>query len=414
MLTNADAKAARPRARGYKLHDEAGLHLYVAPSGRKSWRLAFRWPRGSSGAEQLLTFGRFPELSLAQARLRRDAARAQLGDGIDPRLAMARARSFEQLARAWHAHNAPAWSPAHAADVLAGLERDIFPAIGARPIGEIEPPELLELLRAIERRGRVETARRMRQRLAEIFAYGLAEGLAATNPAASLGAALLEPPPARPQPALERIEDCRALLAACELAAARPATRLASRFLALTAVRLDAVRGLRWCEVDLNVNSPTWTVPAARMKLKRSKKGEAAFDHVVPLSAAAVAVLREAAELVADNKQTRGPQHENGYHTHSLVFPGRSAEAPIGEGTIGELYDRCGFAGRHVPHGWRASFSTILNEDLGEDWARTIDRALAHSPKDRVEAAYNRAQLLDRRRHVLERWAELLTAPVAS
>jgi integrase len=403
MLTIADAKAARPRARGYKLHDEGGLHLFIAPTGRKSWRMAFRW----RGREQLLTIGRFPDLSIAQARARRDAARAQLADGADPRRVDIKVNTFARLARAWHAHNAASWSTAHATDALASLERDVLPGIGKQPINEIEPPELLRMLRAIERRGRIETARRVRQRLAEIFAYGIAEGLCSNNPAEHLGAALLEPPPARPQPALTDIDDCRQLLAACDRAPARTETRLASRFLALTAVRLDAVRGMRWNELEgLDGLDPIWIVPPARMKLKRAKKGEGRFAHIVPLSTAAVDVLRSAMRLSQNATDARS----DNIRLSDLVFPGRDPSMPIGEGAIGAMYARAGFSGRHVPHGWRASFSTIMNELLGEEWRGAIDAALAHAGKDKVEAAYNRAQLLERRRILFDRWGELLTS----
>jgi integrase len=410
MLTNADAKAARPRDRAYKLHDAGGLHLFVAPTGRKTWRLVFRW----RGREQLLTLGHFPDLGLSQARTRRDAARADLADGVDPRRTRTAGMTFADLARRWHAHSAPAWSARHAADVLSGLERDFFPELGARPIGEIEPPELLEVLRKIERRGAVQTAKRVRQRLAALFAYGRAEGLCPSNPACDLAAALAEAPPARPMPALETISECRELLAATDLVVDNNLAGLAHRFLALTAVRAAAVLGMRWSEiVDLNVNAPVWVVPAARMKLKRAKKGDAANDHVVPLSAAAISVLERVKKLHLEDANLHdqlggnprlvgGQPPAKGYDTHSLVFP-------IAEGAIGDLITATTFAGRHVPHGWRASFSTILNEDLGEEWARTIDRALAHSAKDKVEAAYNRAQLLDRRRQVMDRWGALLT-----
>jgi integrase len=199
-------------------------------------------------------------------------------------------------------------------------------------------------------------------------------------------------------PALTEVSGCKALLAACEEAGARVTTILASRFLALTAVRLAAVRGARWEEIDFAAR--TWTVPAARMKLGRAKKGEARFDHVVPLCDAAIAVLKTALLLVVDNKQSGS----------SLIFPGRRHTTPIAEGALRELYGRAGFGDRHVPHGWRASFSTILNEELGREWRGDIDEALAHTIKGSVEGAYNRAQLLERRRAVFDRWGELLTA----
>jgi integrase len=331
-------------------------------------------------------------------------AKADLERGVDPSnvsTAVDRGRTLEALARAWYQHNLPTWSAAHAADVLGSLERDVFAALGLRPIGVIEPPELLAVLRSIERRGHVITAQRLRQRLQEIFAFGVAEGLCSGNPAANLGAAMREAPPATPHPALTSIDDCRALLKECEGIPARPMTRLASRYLALTVVRLDSVRGMRWGELEgLDDVRPVWHVPPARLKLKRSKKDEERFAHLVPLVPAAVDVLRQAA----------GSLDWNQVESSALVFHGRFEDQPIGEGAIGELYKRTSFAGRHVPHGWRASFSTIMNETMGEPWRSAIDATLGHAKGDKVEAAYNRAQLLDRRREVLERWAELLVS----
>lgn len=392
MLTNAAAKAAGARTRAYKLADSGGLFLYVAPTGTKSWRLKYRF----AGREKLLTLGRFPEIGVPEARRRREEAKARLREGIDPAARRELFDTFEQLARAWFEHNRGNWSDAHAADVLASLERDLFPRLAKMVISDIDAPRLLNALRIVEARGCIETARRIRQRLSAIFGYGIALKLVDIDPAAQLGRAMSAARPPRPMPALTSIEDCRALLAACDhLVAANMMVRLASRFLALTAVRLAAVRGMRWSEV--NFETRTWTVPAERMKLSRAKKELDRFDHVVPLSAAAIAVLKAA--------------RQNGYDTHSggLVFPGRSGTSPLGEGALRDLYRRAGFGARHVPHGWRSSFSTILNEHLGPEWRADIDRALAHSPKDKVEAAYNRSALLDRRRRLFDRWGEMLS-----
>lgn len=390
MLTDAAAKAAGARERAYKLHDQGGLHLLVRPTGSKSWQQKYRW----RGREQLLTLGQFPEVKVGRARILQAEAKAQLEQGVDPRSTGGRQQesTFERVARDWHQHQRSRWSAAHAADVIASLERDAFPAIGALPIGAIPAPQLLRVLRPVEARGCLETAGRLRQRLSAIFEFAAAQGLAETNPAAYLGRAMAGGKLTTPHAALTEIADCRALLAACEASEARPATVMASRFLALTAVRLAAVRGMRWGEVDLQAQ--LWTVPAARMKLSRAKKGEARFDHLVPLSAPALFVLQGARQFGSD--------------PDSLVFPGRTG-GPIGEGALRDLYSRAGFDGRHVPHGWRASFSTILNEDMGEGWRGDIDRALAHATRGKVEAAYNRSVLLDRRRAVFDRWGELLS-----
>lgn len=397
MLTNAAAKAATPMAHAYKIADSGGLHLYVAPTGTKSWRLKYRF----RGKEKLLTIGQFPQISLIDARRQREEAKARLREGINPSGGHERLSSFEDLALAWYRHNQSEWSPTHAADVLASLERDIFPAIGPLAPVTITAPALLDALRPIEARGCIETARRIRQRLSAIFGYGIAQGLIDQDPAAHLGRAMRSAPPSRPQAALISIRECRAMLKACETAPAQPITRRASRFLALTAVRLDAVRGMCWGELDdLEGDSPIWRVPAARMKLKRAKKADQNNDHVVPLSTQAVALLA--------NMRGHVDFSDHIVDADTLIFPGRGENRPIGEGAIRQLYIRAGYAGRHVPHGWRSSFSTILNEQMGETWRSAIDRALAHAAKDKVEAAYNRSEMLDRRRALFQRWGDLL------
>ncbi|WP_343612679.1 integrase arm-type DNA-binding domain-containing protein [Novosphingobium sp.] len=400
MLTPAAVKAAQPQARAYKLFDQRGLFLFIAASGLRSWR----WKYRRAGKEKLITLGQFPAMSLPEARAARDTARERLQAGVAPgapRAHLEQIETFVQLARAWHAHQAPRWSTVHAADVLASLERDAFPALGELPIGEIDAPAILEVLNDVEGRGCLTTAKRLRQRLSSIFRFGIVKRHCTDDPAAILSRMLMPARPARQHAALLSADECKQLLADCDRVGARPIVRLASRFLALTAVRLDAVRGMRWGELeDLDGPAPVWRVPAARMKLALVKKDDERFDHLVPLSAPAVQLLRQAAR-------------ENGYDTHSpapadrLVFS--TGAAPIGEGAIRQLYIDAGYGGRHVPHGWRASFSTILNKAVPAERA-SIDRALAHSPKDKVEAAYNRDEMLERRRALFDRWAALLEA----
>ena len=209
-------------------------------------------------------------------------------------------------------------------------------------------------------------------------------------------------PLARPQVALTSIDDARALLQASDNIKTRASIRLASWLLALTAVRMDSVRGARWEEIDyLDGEEPVWRVPPERMKLSQVKKQESRFTHLVPLSPQAVTVLKMAA-AVHGKRETRAKT--------GLIFPGRDPRRPIGAGSIRALYVRAGFGGRHVPHGWRATFSTVMNEDMPEKRA-AIDLALAHTPKDRVEAAYNRSVMLTERRQIFDRWGELLSRP---
>ena len=395
MLTNAAVKGARPRAAAYKLTDERGLHLFVTPTQRKTFRLRFLW----EGREQLLTIGQWPEVSLDAARARAEAARAQLARGVDPRTAP-QVMTFERAARQWHERQQAGWTAVHAADVLASLEADVFPAIGTDALDAIDAPAVLRIVRAIEQRGAIQTARRVRQRISDVFALAVSEGWASSDPAAIVGRALTRAPAARHHPALTTIDEARAFLAAAELVDARPAVKLASRFIALTAVRLAAVRGARWDEIEELDGAPVWRVPAARMKLAAAKKRDAANDHLVPLAPAAAAVLR-AARALSDGS--------------GLIFPGRGKTSPLGEGTINALYARTPFAGRHVVHGWRATFSTVMNERRPAD-RTVIDLALGHVLKHddgtiaKVEGAYNRAQHLAPRRRVFEEWAAILTS----
>ena len=397
MLTNAAAKAAGAQTRAYKLTDQGGLHLLVRPTGTKSWQQKYRW----RGREKLLTLGTFPELNVARARIAQAEAKEKLAAGTDPSTRTARLDKFEDVARAWHSVHAARWSEVHAADVLASLERDVFPQIGMSAAGDIGAAELVRLLESVERSGRVETAKRLRQRLSQIFTFAQARELIDGNPASGLKSALAGVSVSQPHPALTDIAGCRALLAACEGLDARPVTCAASRFLALTAVRLNAVRGMCWDEVeDLEGSEPIWRIPAARMKLARAKKALDRFDHIVPLSPAATIILKNAY------------MHSRNANLHGLVFPGRTLDAPIGEGTLRELYIRAGYEGRHVPHGWRASFSSILNEKLGENWRTDIDRALAHAGMGKVEAAYNRSEQLGRRRELMCRWGAMLDGTI--
>ncbi|MBI0475381.1 DUF4102 domain-containing protein [Sphingomonas sp. MA1305] len=407
MLTNTAVKAARPRAAAYKLTDGGGLHLYVAPTGLRS----FRWRYRKDGREQLLTIGSYPDITLDQARALREDAAAARARGESPRAIGAagngdRLRTFEQLSRRWYQHMLPRWTAVHAGDVIASLERNVFPAIGAMPIGAITPPVVLNAMRSVEQRGRRETAPRICQRISAVFRFAIAEGIVDSDPAQHVGRALMPPRPARRQPALLTASEARELLEAVDQLSGSNVAKAASRFLALTAVRLAAVRGARWNEIeDLDGDAPLWRVPAARMKLARAKKDDAANDHLVPLSRQAAVLLRTM--RVAEANMHPSDANMHGADAGGLVFGVACGDSPLPEGAIGALYNRAGFTGRHVPHGWRATFATVLNELRPEDRA-AIDRALAHSLKDKVEAAYNRAELLGRRRDLFQAWADQL------
>ncbi len=271
--------------------------------------------------------------------------------------------------------------------------------IGTLPIGELNAPLVLAVLRQIESRGAIETAKRVRQRISGVFVFAIAKGLAQVDPAEKLGA-VLKPLRKGRQPAITDLVRLREMIIAAEEDYARPLTRLALRFLALTVVRPSELRGACWDEFEeLNGDAPLWRVPAVRMKGDLDRKDESGGDHLVPLTPQAVAVLRALWPLTGSG---------------TLVFPStRHANRPMSENAIGYLLNRAGYHGHHVPHGFRAAFSTIMNEWAerhGKDHDRAvIDLMLAHVPRAKVEGAYNRAAFMPRRREIASRWAELLS-----
>ncbi|MXV35930.1 MULTISPECIES: phage integrase central domain-containing protein [unclassified Saccharibacter] len=384
MLTDVAARKAKGAEKPYKLSDSQGLFLYVQPNGSRLWRMKYRF----GGKERLLSFGKYPEVSLSSARQARDDARAELREGRDPSLTRKQRRAkayktddhFRRVSEEWLEHNKSRWVKKHCADVHGSLERHVWPSLGAIPLNSITPPMLLEVLRTIEKTSANETAHRVRQRISAIFDYGIANGLAVSNPAPQLKS-LLSPVRKGKQPAITDLSRLRHMLNAIENFPAHPVTLLAMRFLALTAVRSNEVRGMRWEEVKDNV----WTIPEGRMKMRR--------DHVVPLSSQARAILEVIRPLTGKSP---------------FVFPSvRWPHKPMSENTLSALIKRAGYEGQHVPHGFRSSFSTIMNEKRPEDRS-TIDMMLAHVPKNSVEAAYNRAQHLEKRQEIAQEWADLL------
>ncbi|PZU06106.1 integrase arm-type DNA-binding domain-containing protein [Sphingomonas sp.] len=404
MLTDTKIRTAKPRPKTYKLADANRLFLLVAPGGGKLWR----WNYVYDGRNKTMAFGAWPHVSLADARARRDEAFTILCEGRDPSVARrlrieqnieAGRRTFERVAREWHENAKAQWATVHAADVLRSLERDIFPEIGTLPIADLTPPLVLAALREVEARGAIETAKRIRQRISAVFVYAIAQGIAVNDPAEKLGA-VLKPLRKGRQPAITELKPLRKMIIRAEEDDARPITRLALRFLALTAVRPSELRGACWSEFeDLNGKAPLWRIPSARMKGDLDRKEETDGDHLVPLTPQAISVLKALWPLTGG-----GP----------LLFPSnRHMHRPISENAIGYLLNRAGYHGHHVPHGFRAAFSTIMNEWAerhGKDHDRkVIDLMLAHVPKEKVEGVYNRAAYMPRRRELAEIWAKLLS-----
>ncbi|MEN5278128.1 integrase arm-type DNA-binding domain-containing protein [Brucella sp. TWI432] len=409
MLTDSAIKKAKPQDKGFRLTDSGGLSLEVTPSGGKLWRLRFR----KEGKQQMLSLGKYPDVSLAEARAERDKLKSGLKQGIDP----SRTRriekllpktnsgdSFEEIARVWHGVNAPLWTERHGEDVIGSLERLVFPDLGSFPITEITAPLVLATLQKIEKGGgktakgkkrgpAKETARRVRQRMSAVFVYAIASGKAVSDPAAIVQGAMAPVKKGR-QPAITNLEDAKRLLKATDGIPAHPVTRLALRLLALTGLRPGTLITTPWSELnEIDQNEAIWRVSAERMKLRLHQKEDDANEHWVPMSRQAMEIIRILRSLTG-----KGP----------FAFPNtRHAHKPMSENAIGYLQNRAGFLHRHVPHGWRSTFSTIMNEKLPQD-RHIIDLMLAHKPKDKVEAAYNRAQHISRRREIAQLWADLL------
>lgn len=400
LLTERQCQTARPGDREARLFDGGGLYLAVLPSGTKSWRMKYR----IAGREKKLNLGSYPLLSLKQAREQRDQAKRDILQGIDPaavkKAAQAAARlgeTFEQIARSWHAQKKRSLTPRYAEHILSRLEANVFPFFGRMPIGEVNPPIVLEAIRRIEARGANTMAHEVRGHISDVFVWAIAQGLAETDPAAIIRKALAPAGGGR-RPALLKVEQCRELIRAIDgVKKASTSTKLASRLLALTAVRPGVLRLAERHEFEgLDSELPLWRIPAAKMKLSKHRKTDAAFDFVVPLSRQAVATVKAAMKASRDQK---------------LLFPGDKIRKPISDSTLSQLYLDAGFRDRHVPHGWRASFSTIMNERAAEEGREgdraIIDLMLAHVKGD-VEAAYNRASYMPRRREIAQTWADLL------
>jgi integrase len=384
-LTDTAVRNTKPKEKAYKLFDGGGLFLMVNPKGSRYWRLKYRY----QGKEKLLALGVYPDVSLKTARDRRDAARAQIADGIDPsqarkatKAAQSDADSFEAVAREWWGQREPNWSKTHSSRILLRLNKDVFPWVGKRPIGEITAPELLTVLRRIENRGAVETAHRIHQSCGQIFRYAVATGRAERDPSADLKGAL---PPTR-QKHHASITDPKKvgeLLRAIEGYEGSLVTRCALQLASLTFVRPGELRHAEWSEID--IDKAEWRIPAEKMKMN--------VVHIVPLSRQSLSVLQEIQPLTGCGK---------------YVFPGvRSLKRPMSENTVNAALRRLGYTKEEMTgHGFRSMASTILNE---QGWHRdAIERQLAHAERNSVRAAYNYAEHLPERQRMMQCWADYL------
>lgn len=387
-LTNAGIKAAEPKSKPYKLSDEKGMYLEVAPSGGKWWRLKYRY----EGKEKRISLGTYPDVGLKEAREKREEARRLLAAGIDPganRKALRSstagddADSFEVIAREWFGRQRATWVDSHADKIISRLERDLFPWLGRRQISSITAPELLGALRRIEERGAVETAHRALQNCGQIYRYAIATGRAERDPTPALRGALA-PVKQTHYPAVTDPARIAALLRAIDGYEGTLITRSALRLAPLLFVRPGELRKAEWSEIDLE--SAEWNIPSARMKMREA--------HLVPLSTQAVAILRELHPV------TKGGRY---------VFPSaRSKDRPMSDNSILAALRRMGFPKEEMTgHGFRAMARTVLDEVL-QFRPDYIEHQLAHSVRDPNGRAYNRTAHLPERKKMMQRWADYL------
>jgi integrase len=384
-LSDAKVRNARPLAKSYKITDGQGLFLQVNPTGSKYWRLKYHF----AGKEKLLALGVYPDVSLEDAREKRGNARKILAAGGDPsktkqeakrKLLAAVENSFELVAREWFLKQKKEWKPNTAKTVLNRLENDILPKLGTRPVGEINAPEVLHMLRAIEKRGALDMAKRAMQTTGQVFMYAIATGRAERNPVPDLKGSL-EKAPSKHRAYLKEAE-LPEFLRMLETYDGHPETKLAIRFLMLTFVRTIEMRAAEWQEI--NFEKAEWRIPPSRMKMKE--------EHIVPLSRQAIALLK------ALNGHSGNRQY---------LFPKQSKYTGfMSENTVLYALYRLGYHSRATGHGFRSTASTILNENgFSPD---VIERQLAHGERNKVRAAYNHAQYLPERRKMMQWWADYL------
>lgn len=389
-LTDAACKNAKPKEKSYKLSDGNGMYLLVQPNGSKYWRKKYR----IAGKEKLLSIGVYPEVSLIEARNSCLEARKLLKQGKDPSYAKKEIKrqnilkaenNFEAIAREWHSIQATTWTPHHSKYVLARLEKDIFPTIGNRPISEITPPELLEIGRKIEKRGAHEIAHRVIQSCGQVFRYAIVTGRAERNPALDLKGAL-KPIKHTHYAALD-VKDLPEFIAKLNSNDARlfMQTRLAIHLLMLTFVRTGELRQAKWSEFDLEAGQ--WIIPAERMKMRQA--------HIVPLAKQAIEILNQLKQINGNNE---------------WVFCGWSDKSrPMSNNAILTALKRLGYKDKTTGHGFRALAMTAIKEQLGYPH-EVVDRQLAHAPKSKVAAAYDRSKFLDQRKKMMQDWADFIHA----
>ena len=391
-LNDRQIKNAKPAETGKKtkLFDGGGLYLEVTPAGGKVFRLKYR----IDGKEKTLTIGKYPTVSLAEARQAAENARRLLVSGQDPSEAKqqekrerqaAALNTFEAIARRWHSDNLIRWKENHAARVLRYFETDVFPVIGEMPIQEIRVSDIKTVLDGVMTRGVNNTAEKIREWTGAIFDYAVMLEVVETNPAYSLRKYI----PAKQtdhRPALPR-EELTEFFRRLILAEIEPQNRIALILNMLTFLRSTELRGGQWNEIDFD--AAIWTVPAQRMKHEKTAPKP---PHAVPLADWTLELLAELKELTGNTP---------------FLFPSRTkTDGFISDATISRIIERMGYKGRVTPHGFRSLASSVLNEQGFNPDA--IERQLAHIENNKIRAAYNRADYLNERKEFMQWYSDFL------
>ena len=387
-LSDVVIRKAKPADKIQRLFDGGGLYLEITPAGGKLWRQKYRF----AGKEKRLAHGTYPEVTLGEARARREAARKALANGTDPgeqRKAdkaageERAANSFEAVAREWHGKFSKNWADSHASKIMGRMENDLFPWIGSRPVAEVKAPDLLRCLRRIESRGALETAHRVLQNSGQVFRYAIATGRADRDPSSDLRGALA---PWKPQhyPAPTDPAAVGELMRAIEGYTGGNVVKAMLRMAPLVFVRPGELRQAEWAEI--NLDTAEWNIPAHKMKMRE--------PHMVPLS-------RQVIEILTDLQPLTG----NRVH----VFPGgHDPRKPMSENALNAALRRMGYdKATLTAHGFRAIARTLLDEELKfrPDY---IEHQLAHAVRDPNGRAYNRTAHLAERRKMMQAWADYL------
>ena len=385
-LTDAVVRAVKPVEKPRKLFDAEGLYLEVSPSGGKWWRLKYRW----AGREKRLSLGTYPQVSLLEARRRRDDAKRTLAAGADPSAVRrsekmasraAAGNTFEYVARAWHAAWKHTRSEKHAAQVMRRLEVDVFPKLGGVPITSVKAPDIVAVAHAVQERGANDLARRAIQISGQVFRYAVGHGLAEHNPARDIVPDDVLKPARKRNYARVSPQRLPALLRAINAYHGLPRTRLAMHLMSLTFVRTSE---LLFTPLDEVQAGSRWQIPAKRMKLPA--------PHIIPLSRQAREVLDKLIALAGDGQ---------------WLFPGgHDHEKTMSNNVILSALARMGFKGEMTGHGFRGVASTAMHE-AGFEHAH-IELQLSHQERDEVSAAYNYAQYLPQRAKMMQWWADEL------